>query len=211
MSFALCGGKPAALCQSLTRSSTGNLHSSIKLGTTALHSADELLANLDAVLPYIATRIPNTPASFKNIQSLHLKTSTSVSLPIYTASLDQRFEEVGLSAAQEEEKRAAKERKQKTAEERQKRAEEKEKRRAERSATKEGKGRAEKKRERTDEEEETTAVEAEGEKRSKSETVEAAAKPAEADAPKAKKAKKSSAATTTTAGKKSPSKKAKSA
>ncbi|KWU45557.1 ribosomal protein L1, partial [Rhodotorula sp. JG-1b] len=60
---------------------------SIKLGTTALHSADELLANLDAVLPYIATRIPNTPASFKNIQSLHLKTSTSVSLPIYTASL----------------------------------------------------------------------------------------------------------------------------
>ncbi|GAA5985734.1 hypothetical protein JCM10908_007090 [Rhodotorula pacifica] len=188
---------------------------SIKLGTTALHSPEELLANLDAVLPHIATRIPNAPSTFSNIQSLHLKTSTSVSLPIYVASLQQRFEATGLSAAQEEEKRAAKEKKEKEKEERQKRAEEKEKRRAERSATKEGKGRLEKKRERTDEDDEEEQVEAAPAADEKSEdAVVEEAKPAKADAPKPKKAKKSAAAAaapTATAGKKASSKKAKSA
>ncbi|GAA5871554.1 hypothetical protein JCM3774_006294 [Rhodotorula dairenensis] len=188
---------------------------SIKLGTTALHSAEQLLENLDAVLPHIATRIPNAPASFSNVQSLHLKTSTSVSLPIYTASLDQRFEATGLSAEQEEEKRAAKERKQKAAEEREQRATEKEKRRAERSATKEGKGRLEKKRERTDDEDEAehideAAAAAAPVAKAEEATVVGESKPAQGDAPKSKKAKKSTATPGAAGGKKSPSKKAKS-
>ncbi|GAA5831387.1 hypothetical protein JCM5353_007151 [Sporobolomyces roseus] len=138
---------------------------SIKIGTTSLHTPFELLANLLAVLPYIATRIPNAPSSFSNVQSLHLKTSTSTSLPIYNSKLEDRF--TGFELTQEEQK--AKDEK---LAEKKKLKEEKEQRAKERSATKDGKGRLEKKR--TADEEETE----ESEKAEVEETVVTEAAPA---------------------------------
>ncbi|GAA6025511.1 hypothetical protein JCM11491_004141 [Sporobolomyces phaffii] len=127
---------------------------SIKLGTTHLHSATELAANLAAVLPYVAARIPNAPATFANVQSLHVKTSTSTALPIYSAALDDRFTGYELTAAEQQAKDA------KLAE-KQKAKDEKEQRKKERSATKDGKGRLEKKRTAdADDEDETEQAEA---------------------------------------------------
>ncbi|GAA5998889.1 Utp30p [Rhodotorula paludigena] len=181
---------------------------SIKLGTTSLHSQSELLANLDAVLPYVATRIPHAPASFRNVQSLHLKTSTSVSLPIYNAPLSERFDALEPSAADAQQRNEALERKKEAKEERQRREDEREKRRVERSATREGKGRLEKKRERDDD-----AEEEEGEGEAPLVPVEDKAdEAAEEEAPKpaAKKAKKEQKAATA-AGKAKAGKKAASA
>ncbi|GAA6013075.1 hypothetical protein JCM10207_006163 [Rhodosporidiobolus poonsookiae] len=115
---------------------------SIKLGTTAQHSPAQLVANLQAVLPYIASRIPNTPATFSNVLSLHLKTSTSTSLPIYNASLATAFDAPQLSAEQQQEREKAKAEKELAKKERKEKDAEKERRRNERSATKDGKGRA---------------------------------------------------------------------
>lgn len=143
-------------------------NSSIKIGTTSLHTPSELLANLLAVLPYIATRIPNAHSSFSNVQSLHLKTSTSTSLPIYNSKLEDRF--TGFELTQEEQK--AKDEK---LAEKKKLKEEKEQRAKERSATKDGKGRLEKKR--TVDEEETEETE-ETEKAEVEETVVTEAAPA---------------------------------
>ena len=112
---------------------------SIKLGTTSLHSRQELVDNLLSVLPYVASRIPNAPASFSNVQSLHIKTSTSTSLPIYNAKLEDRF--TGFELSPEEQKV----RDDKLAEKKRLK-DEKEQRQKERSATKEGQGRLEKKR-----------------------------------------------------------------
>ncbi|GAA5951614.1 hypothetical protein JCM3765_005984 [Sporobolomyces pararoseus] len=130
---------------------------SIKLGTTSLHSPSELLSNLLAVLPYIATRIPNAPSSFSNVQSLHLKTSTSTSLPIYNSKLDDRF--TGFELSEEEQKV----RDEKLAEKKRIK-EEKEQRKKERSATKDGQGRLEKKRTADEEELDETEKAAEEEK-----------------------------------------------
>ncbi|GAA5823861.1 hypothetical protein JCM10212_006832 [Sporobolomyces blumeae] len=122
---------------------------SIKLGTTSLHSPSELYDNLLAVLPYIASRIPNAPSTFGNVQSLHLKTSTSTSLPIYNAKLSDRF--TGYELTEEEKKQ-----KEDKLKEKERIKAEKEQRKKERSATKDGKGRLEKKR--TADEEEADEV-----------------------------------------------------
>lgn len=126
----------------LTYFSTHN--SSIKVGSTSVHTPAQLSANLLALIPQLAVRIPDCP--FSNIQSLHIKTNTSISLPIYNTTLDGegRFagpskEETEAIAKRQAEKEEAK------AEQARKEAE-REERRKERSATKEGKGRAEKKR-----------------------------------------------------------------
>ncbi|GAA5865618.1 hypothetical protein JCM8547_007664 [Rhodosporidiobolus lusitaniae] len=159
---------------------------SIKLGTTSLHTPQELLSNLLAVLPFLATRIPNTPATFSNILSLHLKTSTSTSLPIYNASLESAFEEVRGSKEQEEER-------ERKVRERKEREEEKEVRRRERSATKEGRGRLEKGTKRRQEEVEGEDEEIEEEGKGVSAVVEKAKeleKKAD-EGPSNKKAKKS--------------------
>ncbi|BGP20189.1 hypothetical protein JCM10213_005957 [Rhodosporidiobolus nylandii] len=156
---------------------------SIKIGTTSLHSAAELLANLQAVLPYLASRIPNTPATFSNILSLHLKTSTSTSLPIYNASLATAFDAPELSEAQKKERDAAVQKKAQEKAERKAKEEEKERRRKERSATKEGKGRLEK-RTQEDVAEEDAEIEAVAE-------VAAPVEDAKTEEPKPKKAKKS--------------------
>ncbi|GAA6034762.1 hypothetical protein JCM8097_001157 [Rhodosporidiobolus ruineniae] len=160
---------------------------SIKLGTTSLHSQPELLANLRAVLPFLASRIPNTPGTFSNILSLHLKTSTSTSLPIYNASLASAFETPELSESQKAEKKKKEEEKEKKKAERAAKEEEKEKRRKERSATKDGKGRLEKRTLEQAEEEDAEAVEAGQAEESKEE--EEKSEPVPKKAKKAKKVK----------------------
>ncbi|GAA5915998.1 hypothetical protein JCM5296_000408 [Sporobolomyces johnsonii] len=153
--------------------------SSIKLGTTSHHTPSELLANLVAVLPYIATRIPNAPASFDNVQSLHVKTSTSTALPIYNSTLEDRFKGVEMTAderAEVERKKAEKEQVKR----------EKEQRKKERSATREGKGRLEKKRTAEDEEEKAAEADAKAE----AEVESKAEAPKAEDARPSKKAKK---------------------
>ncbi|GAA5929868.1 ribosomal L1 domain-containing protein [Sporobolomyces koalae] len=154
---------------------------SIKIGTTSLHTPAELLANLQAVLPYIATRIPNAPSTFSNVQSLHLKTSTSTSLPIYNAKLEDRF--TGYELTEEEQK--AKDDK---LAEKKRIKEEKEQRKKERSATKDGQGRLEKKR--TADEEETEETEKAQEQEEQEVTEAAPAKKEEAEKRPNKKAKK---------------------
>ena len=113
------------------------LVSTIKFGSTGLHTPEQLKDNLLVLIPQLAVKIPES--DFGNIQSMHIKSSTSTSLPIYNQSLDD--EGVFKGPSEEElrviaEKKVEKERKQK----------ERDERRKERSATKEGKGRAEKKR-----------------------------------------------------------------
>lgn len=120
--------------------------SSIKIGSTSVHTPAQLQANLLALIPQLAVRIPNS--DFSNIQSLNIKTSTSIALPIYNTTLDTagRFagpskDETDAIAKRQAEKDAAK------AEQERKEAE-REERRKERSATREGKGRAEKEKKR---------------------------------------------------------------
>ncbi|GAA5901227.1 ribosomal L1 domain-containing protein [Sporobolomyces salmoneus] len=160
---------------------------SIKLGTTSLHTPSELVSNLLAVLPYVATRIPNAPSTFANVQSLHLKTSTSTSLPIYNSKLEDRFTGYELT---EEEKKVKEEK----LAEKKRLKEEKEQRKKERSATKDGQGRLEKKR--SADEEETEEVE-KAQEEEKEVTEAAPAKKAEGEAKrpskKVKKDKKSKA------------------
>ncbi|GAA5904328.1 hypothetical protein JCM8208_006837 [Rhodotorula glutinis] len=159
---------------------------SVKIGSTSQHSAAELGANLRAVLPYIATRIPAAPSTFANIQSLHLKSSTSVSLPIYNASLATRFDAVPESAEALDERKKAEDKKADEKRKRDERDAAKEKRRLERAVTKEGKGRAEKREREEDVDEEQAAVVEEDEAAAPA----AAAVVDEAPKPKAKKAKK---------------------
>lgn len=169
--------------------------SSIKVGSTAIHTPAQLSANLLALIPQLAVRIPDSP--FSNIQSLHIKTSTSISLPIYNTTLDGEGRFSGPSKEETEaiDKRAAEKEAAKAEQER--KEQEREERRKERSATREGKGRAEKKRKAA------SAASDDGEEKVVVEEVEipvtepiAEAEAAEAAPPakKAKKAKKEAAA-----------------
>lgn len=69
-----------------------NTRRAVKFGSTSIHSAAQLNENLLSLIPQLAVRLPH--GGFENIQSLHIKTSTSISLPIYSVSLtaaDGRF------------------------------------------------------------------------------------------------------------------------
>ncbi|KAM0751162.1 ribosomal protein L1, partial [Meredithblackwellia eburnea MCA 4105] len=59
---------------------------SIKFGSTSLHTPTELLSNLISLIPTLAPRLPS--GGWSNVQSLHIKSSTSTSLPIFNTSLD---------------------------------------------------------------------------------------------------------------------------
>jgi ribosome biogenesis protein UTP30 len=86
----------------------------VRLGTVEAHSPDQLIANLEAVLPQLAIRIPE---GWENLQSLHLKTSTSTALPIWNsampliapppAEIDEDLEEMPEVEGDEEEIAAA--------------------------------------------------------------------------------------------------------
>ncbi|KAK4046464.1 proteasome-interacting protein cic1 [Microbotryomycetes sp. JL201] len=125
-----------AVASTYMQISTGT-NLSIKIGSLELHDEAQLVANLLSAIPQLAVRIPESP--FSNIQSLHIKTSTSTALPIYNARLNDEGVFAGPTQEEIEAKKAA-------AKEKEKREAEKEERRKERSATKEGKGRVEKKR-----------------------------------------------------------------
>ena len=58
---------------------------SVKLGSLSNHSPDQLYENLISVIPHMAIRMPL--GGWDNVQALHIKTTTSVSLPVWTCSL----------------------------------------------------------------------------------------------------------------------------
>ncbi|EKM79166.1 hypothetical protein AGABI1DRAFT_120606 [Agaricus bisporus var. burnettii JB137-S8] len=60
---------------------------SIKIGTLS-HKPSQVVSNIAKAIPAIAARIP---AQWDNIQSLFIKTNTSVSLPIWSCNLDERW------------------------------------------------------------------------------------------------------------------------
>jgi ribosome biogenesis protein UTP30 len=78
----------------------------IKLGSLHLHSPDALLENLLAVVPLLSAWLPF--GGWDNIQALHVKTSTSVSLPVWNCELgeEDRFKISDKVKSKEEEKKA---------------------------------------------------------------------------------------------------------
>ncbi|KAM0790520.1 hypothetical protein ACM66B_003391 [Microbotryomycetes sp. NB124-2] len=160
-----------AVASTYLQISTGT-NLSIKIGSLELHDQDQLVANLLSAIPQLAVRIPESP--FSNIQSLHIKTSTSTSLPIYNAQLNQEGIFAGPTKEEIEAKKVA-------AVEKEKREAEKEERRKERSATKDGRGRAEKKRKAT------TEADAENEAEAEDKSVEQAVEEEDQKADKPKK------------------------
>ncbi len=156
---------------------------SVKIGSTSLHTPEQLTANLLALIPQLAVKIPHS--DWDNIQSLHIKSATSTSLPIYSVSLDKAGRFKGPSDKEEAAKAERAALKEAKEEARMERELQKEQRRIERSATKDGKGREGKKSEKRKAE-----VEEVEEDVSLTEPIaEAAAKPA-----KAKKEKKAEVA-----------------
>jgi ribosome biogenesis protein UTP30 len=57
----------------------------IKIGSLAAHTPEQLRENLLAIIPHLAVRIPN--GGWDNVQSLHIKTTTSMALPLWNCSL----------------------------------------------------------------------------------------------------------------------------
>jgi ribosome biogenesis protein UTP30 len=57
----------------------------IKIGSLAAHTSEQLRENLLAIIPHLAVRIPN--GGWDNVQSLHIKTTTSMALPLWNCSL----------------------------------------------------------------------------------------------------------------------------
>jgi ribosome biogenesis protein UTP30 len=65
-------------------------NSSIKVATFS-HTPSQILSNISKAVPAIAAHIPG---GWDNIQSLYIKTNTSVSLPIWSCNLDERWSEL---------------------------------------------------------------------------------------------------------------------
>lgn len=64
---------------------------SVKVGTPLeQHTEAELLENLLAIIPQVAAKLPL--GGWKNVQALHVKTSTSASLPIWNCNMQGRFD-----------------------------------------------------------------------------------------------------------------------
>jgi len=60
--------------------------SSVKIGVMGQHSSAQLLQNLSTALPHV---VKNIRENWDNIQSIHIKTSSSASLPIWSCRLDE--------------------------------------------------------------------------------------------------------------------------
>ncbi|KAK4047679.1 proteasome-interacting protein cic1 [Microbotryomycetes sp. JL221] len=132
----------------------------IKIGSTGLHTQQQLVDNLLSAIPQLAIKIPDS--TFDNIQSLHIKTSTSTSLPIYNQTLDDKGIFKQPSQDQIDKVQQIKQDKEK----------QREIGRKERSATKSGKGRAEKKRKADEDDQDVTNDEQDKVEESVVETVE---------------------------------------
>jgi ribosome biogenesis protein UTP30 len=59
--------------------------SSVKIGVLRQHSSAQLLQNLSTALPHV---VKNIRENWDNVQSIHIKTSSSASLPIWSCGLD---------------------------------------------------------------------------------------------------------------------------
>lgn len=57
----------------------------VKIGEIGLNKIDALQENLQTAIEQIVPRLPYD--GWDNVQALHVKTSTSVSLPVWTCSL----------------------------------------------------------------------------------------------------------------------------
>lgn len=57
----------------------------IKIGSLDAHTPEQLRENLLAVIPHLAARLPM--GGWDNVQSLHIKTTTSMALPLWNCSL----------------------------------------------------------------------------------------------------------------------------
>jgi len=60
--------------------------SSVKIGVLGQHSSAQLLQNLSTALPHV---VKNIQENWDNVQSIHIKTSSSASLPIWSCKLDE--------------------------------------------------------------------------------------------------------------------------
>jgi len=60
--------------------------SSVKIGVLGQHSSAQLLQNLSTALPHV---VKNIRENWDNVQSIHIKTSSSASLPIWSCKLDE--------------------------------------------------------------------------------------------------------------------------
>ena len=60
--------------------------SSVKIGVLGQHSSAQLLQNLSTALPHV---VKNIRENWDNVQSIHIKTSSSASLPIWSCGLDE--------------------------------------------------------------------------------------------------------------------------
>lgn len=63
--------------------------SSVKIGVLGQHSSSQLLQNLITALPHV---VKNIRENWDNVQSIHIKTSSSASLPIWSCRLDEEEE-----------------------------------------------------------------------------------------------------------------------
>lgn len=61
--------------------------SSVKIGVLGQHSSTQLLQNLSTALPHV---IKSIREDWDNVQSIHIKTSSSASLPIWSCTLDEQ-------------------------------------------------------------------------------------------------------------------------
>ena len=61
--------------------------SSVKIGVLGQHSPAQLLQNLSTALPHV---VENIRENWDNVQSIHIKTSSSASLPIWSCRLDDK-------------------------------------------------------------------------------------------------------------------------
>ena len=60
--------------------------SSVKIGVLGQHSSIQLLQNLSTALPHV---VKNIRENWDNVQSIHIKTSSSASLPIWSCGLSE--------------------------------------------------------------------------------------------------------------------------
>lgn len=69
---------------------------SVPLGSLTAYSPEEILENLSAALPKVASKIPYE--GWKNIQNIEVKTGKSASLPVWSSDLKDRWD--GIEDAQ---------------------------------------------------------------------------------------------------------------
>ena len=88
------------MCPAIISCCLRALYSSIKVASTS-HSRIQILKNLVNAIPFVVAGVPE---GWENVQSLHIKTSQSVSLPIWSCDLvaGERWKRIQESAQGDE-------------------------------------------------------------------------------------------------------------